>query len=431
MATFQNKIKSKAMQIHKESVNSLEYTIKFPARKKIGITFRRHNEWGVVKVVPAGSEIIIGSLLAAVNGKSVLLMKFDDAIQKAAEALTSGKPFEVTFMAPYRLEGLMKKYETRRMGSGWKTYYFQLNSGILQCFVKRQGRLKYEWDLSNETMNQTLITLAPKALLEANEMGVMVVKGGEKVILKADDNGRSQTWGAFLYLSIVVANGGNPDMYALEAKRIKEKTGAEADMTALLEQAEKAELEVAAKAAAAEKKAKADAEEKVKEAARLLQLAAEAADGEARAAAEEEAKAAADAAAKAQEEEEAALLVKASTAKKSRRASMTMAVAAAAAPLPEPQVAAAEVAKEEEEEEEEEEEAAAAAAPAAVEEAEEMDVFVVEEEEEAAVEAEMAVEDESDAAQPDIAAASPPPRLPRRLKPWKSLLLLLLCRQPP
>jgi len=100
MSIFQAKVKSKAMQIHTDSVGSLEYTIKFPPRKKIGITFRRHNEWGIVKVVPAESDIIIGSLLAAVNGKSVLLMKFDDAIQKAAEALTSGSPFEITFLAP-------------------------------------------------------------------------------------------------------------------------------------------------------------------------------------------------------------------------------------------------------------------------------------------------------------------------------------------
>ena len=40
-------------------------------------------------------KIIVGSLLAAVDGQSVLLMKFDDAIQKAAEALTSGSAFEV------------------------------------------------------------------------------------------------------------------------------------------------------------------------------------------------------------------------------------------------------------------------------------------------------------------------------------------------
>lgn len=36
-------------------------------------------------------------------------MKFDDAIQLAAEALTSGEPFTLTFMAPYKLEGALKR----------------------------------------------------------------------------------------------------------------------------------------------------------------------------------------------------------------------------------------------------------------------------------------------------------------------------------
>ena len=76
------------------------------------------------------------------------------------------------------------------MAKGWKSYYFLLNSGILQCYVKKQGRLKYEWDLANETQHQTLITLAPRNLLQAGEMGIMIVKGGEKVILKAEDNNR-------------------------------------------------------------------------------------------------------------------------------------------------------------------------------------------------------------------------------------------------
>ena len=64
--------------------------VEFPAREKLGITFRQRNEWAVVRVVPAGSDIVMGSLLAAVNGKSVLLTKFDNAIQSAANALISG-----------------------------------------------------------------------------------------------------------------------------------------------------------------------------------------------------------------------------------------------------------------------------------------------------------------------------------------------------
>ena len=57
MSIFQKKIKETAMKIHGDSVGSLEYSIRFPPRKKIGITFRRHNEWGIVKVTPAGSDV--------------------------------------------------------------------------------------------------------------------------------------------------------------------------------------------------------------------------------------------------------------------------------------------------------------------------------------------------------------------------------------
>jgi hypothetical protein len=229
----------------------------FPAGKKIGVIFRRQNEWGFVRVVPDGSNIIVGSLLTAVNGKSVLLMKFDDAIQITAKAVTSGKSFDITFMPPYRLEGAIKKYETGWMGSEWKSYYFKLDGGIIQCHSRRQGTLKYEWDLANETEHHAFVTPAPKDLMGEGEMGIMVEKGGEKIIFKAED-GRTETWGAFIHLSIIVANGGNPDMYALEAKRIKEKTGVEVDMkkvdmTAVLEQAERTHQQALENAAAGQK----------------------------------------------------------------------------------------------------------------------------------------------------------------------------------
>ena len=300
--------------------------VEFPPRKKIGITFRRHNEWGVVKAMPPGSVVVLGSLLAAVNGVSVLLMKFDDAVNRAAEALVSGKPFTLTFLAPYRLEGVMKKYETRRMGSGWKSYYFQLNSGILQCFVKQGGRLKYEWDLANETQHQTLITLAPRNLLAEGEMGIMLVKGGEKVILKGEDNNRTRTWGSFLYLAIVISNGGNPEMYAMEAKRIKQQTGAEEiDMKAMMEKSAEA-------AAAAEKKKREEAE-----AAKAASEAAKAEEArlEAEAAkAEGEAKVAADqAAAEAHAKAEAAAAKEAEEAEAAERAAKFSARAAGASML--------------------------------------------------------------------------------------------------
>jgi hypothetical protein len=280
----------------------------------------------VVKVVPAGSDIVMGSLLAAVNGKSVLLSKFDNAIQSAANALISGDPFNITFLLPYRLEGTLKKYETRRMGSGWKTYHFALNCGILQCFAKQGGRLKYEWDLANDTKHQTLLTLCPRALLAEGDMGIMLVKGGEKVMLKADESRRTCTWGSFLYLAMTVANGGNPEMYELEAQRIKAKHPEEAapDMSALLEQAALEEEKAAARAQEGAAAAHAAAQAAQAEADKLAKDAAIAAEGEQRAAAEAAAAEAAAAAAEAAELEQREAENAEKAVKVSRRASMTM-----------------------------------------------------------------------------------------------------------
>jgi hypothetical protein len=304
--------------------------VEFPAKKKIGITFRRHNEWAVVKVVPAGSDIVMGSLLAAVNGQSVLLKKFDDSIQCAAKALTSGTPFTITFLLPYRLEGSLKKYETRRMGSGWKTYHFALNCGILQCFAKQGGRLKYEWDLANETQHQTLLTLCPRSLLAEGDMGIMLVKGGEKVMLKAEDSNRTRTWGSFLYLAMTVANGGNPEMFDLEAQRIKAKDprAAAPDMSAMLEQAALQEKLAAAAAARDAQVAAQAAQAAQAEADQLAKDAADAAEGDLKAAAEAAAAVAAVKAAAAAQlgKEEAEYAAKAESF--SRRASLTVSMMA-------------------------------------------------------------------------------------------------------
>jgi len=305
--------------------------VEFPAKKKLGLTFRRHNEWAVVKVVPAGSDIVMGSLLAAVNGHSVLLSKFDDAIQSAANALMSGEPFRVTFLLPYRLEGALKKYETRRMGSGWKTYHFALNCGILQCFAKQGGRLKYEWDLANDTKHQTLLTLCPRSLLAEGDMGIMLVKGGEKVMLKAEETRKTTTWGSFLYLAMTVANGGNPEMYEMEAQRIKAKhpKAAAPDMSALLEQAALEEQQAAARAQVEAAAAHAAAEAAQAEADQLAKEAAVAAEGEQRVAAEAAAAAAAAAAAEAAELDQREAENAAKAVKVSRRASLTMTTMAA------------------------------------------------------------------------------------------------------
>ena len=86
----------------------------------------------------------------------------------------------------------------------------------------------YEWDLANETGHQTLLTMAPRNLVnqDKGEVGLMISRGAEKVILKSDSKLVTEKWGSYLYLAIICANGGNPDLYAFEAKRMSISEGA-------------------------------------------------------------------------------------------------------------------------------------------------------------------------------------------------------------
>ena len=122
------------VDVSQQEVTQNLLQVDFPPRKKIGVTFRRHNEWGIVKVGPPEGSITVGSVLCAVNGKNVLLSKFDDAIGLAAQALTSGDPFQLTFRTAYSYECELKKWEKGRLRSGWKTYHMVLQGGVLQCF---------------------------------------------------------------------------------------------------------------------------------------------------------------------------------------------------------------------------------------------------------------------------------------------------------
>jgi hypothetical protein len=161
-------------------------------------------------------------------------------------------------------------------------------------------------------------------------MGIMLVKGGEKVMLKAEDSNRTRTWGSFLYLAMTVANGGNPEMFDLEAQRIKAKdpNAAAPDMSAMLEQAALQER-LAAEAAARDAQVAAQAAQAAQaEADQLAKDAADAAEGDHKAAAEAAAAVAAVKAAAAAQlgKDEANYAAKAESF--SRRASLTVSMMA-------------------------------------------------------------------------------------------------------
>jgi hypothetical protein len=55
---------------------------------------------------------------------------------------------------------------------------------------------------------QCLVMMAPKAALHAGETGLLLAKGDDKLLLKANTFQELMAWGSALYFSIAMANGG-------------------------------------------------------------------------------------------------------------------------------------------------------------------------------------------------------------------------------
>lgn len=319
-----------------QSVDESEYEVQYTSKRSLGISLERANEWGVVKVAPA--EVEIGSVLTRVNDGSVLNKTY-------AEAMTALKhaswPLTMRFRRSPTKSGVLWKRSRGRTGAArnWKRRYVVLTSGIFEYFTKepeKGGELKGQYVLENDPGSQTMVTMAPEAIMGAGEHGIMIVKGDDRLVLKADSYADLVDWGAKLYYAVALANGGNPEMmaheearlavieseraaekWAAESKRLNEEAAAkvaqhhaeEERLQALRDAAASAADKAALDAQLAEEKEKAAAEEAEAEAALETQkLQAEADERDRLAAIEAARKEAEEAESKAAEEAEAAVL---------------------------------------------------------------------------------------------------------------------------
>ena len=203
-----------------QSVEESEYEVQYTSKRSLGISLERANEWGVVKVAPA--EVEIGSVLTRVNDNSVLNKEYAEAMNALKHATW---PLTMRFRRSPTKSGVLWKRSRGRTGSArnWKRRYVVLTSGIFEYFTKepeKGGELKGQYVLENDPGSQTMVTMAPEAVMGPGEHGIMIVKGDDRLVLKADSYSDLIDWGAKLYYAVALANGGNPEMAAHEEARL-------------------------------------------------------------------------------------------------------------------------------------------------------------------------------------------------------------------
>jgi hypothetical protein len=189
-------------------------------KQTIGIKLERTNDWGVVLQKNPGTDLpIIGSVLTRINNESVLLKP-----HRELENLlkTASWPLELQFRRPPVKKGVLIKQSRAVKGyKNWKKRFFVLESGNLSYYDKEGGKIKGTFSLRNLKGSQCMVTLAPRKLLSGNEVGVMIVKGDDLLVLKGETPEEMMEWAAVIYYAVSLHNGGNPDIFELEARRLE------------------------------------------------------------------------------------------------------------------------------------------------------------------------------------------------------------------
>jgi hypothetical protein len=202
-----------------DDVEKTEFEVCFEEKRSLGISLERSNEWAITKVAP--QELEIGSALCRVNGESVLLKTYAEAMTLLKHA---SWPLNMRFRRAPSKEGVLWKRSRGRTGSArnWKKRYFKLSAGTLEYYTKEGagGELKGQYVLENDPGSQTMVTMAPDAVMGKGEQGIMLVKGEDRLVLKAHSYADLMDWGAKLYYAVAFANGGNPDMLEAEQQRL-------------------------------------------------------------------------------------------------------------------------------------------------------------------------------------------------------------------
>jgi len=141
----------------------------------------------------------------------------------------------------------------------WKNRFFVLKHGVLEYYTKdplEGGVAKGQYLLQNDPGSQTVVTMAPEAIMGKEGVGIMLVKGDDRLVLKAANFEDLMAWSAKLYVAVAMANGGNTEMCQMENATVAQ---IESEAAARRWQEESARLRKEQEAALAQYHAREDA----------------------------------------------------------------------------------------------------------------------------------------------------------------------------
>lgn len=224
------------------------YEVTFETKQPLGVVLERSKEWAIVKMSDSQlSSVTVGSALAAINGKSVVLRAYHETLAM----LTGWKPpLHLVFRSVPSKEGWLKKQKPRKRTGGfkWTPQYFVLAEGVLTWYSNAVPGSKYKGAIPMMGSAVSLASVKSSNNSEGFEQCLSVVSGITAIILQGLTQQDGRDWGTCLYQASAVANGGG---YLLDKERARE--------TAFHEERERRALYLKAEAEAAERVAAAEA----------------------------------------------------------------------------------------------------------------------------------------------------------------------------
>ncbi|CAM9968721.1 unnamed protein product, partial [Phaeothamnion confervicola] len=201
------------------------YNVTFETKQPLGVVLERSKEWAVVKLAnPQTTTVTVGSALAAVNGRSVVLRTYHDTIQ----LLTGWKPpLHLVFRRAPEKSGWLKKqvkcgYRRRggvskkRKVKKWKPFFFILAEGKLSWFNTDGPTAKLQGVVP---MMGSAVSLVPFGATGGQQFCFTVVSGITTLFLQGLTAEDMMDWATHLYHASAIANGGG---HLLDVERARE-----------------------------------------------------------------------------------------------------------------------------------------------------------------------------------------------------------------
>ena len=146
------------------------YTVTFPYKQSLGVTFEQVGEWAIVKSSndTDGTGILTGSALSQINGISYVLKRYVDVM----EYMQHWKPpLSLTFRHALHNRGYLWVKSTGHSAVQkitWKKYYFELSEGYLQ-YKRLSSPSSPETSVQGKIIRRYPLKDAMVSLVEENE----------------------------------------------------------------------------------------------------------------------------------------------------------------------------------------------------------------------------------------------------------------------